>query len=660
MYIMKREENMDLDRIKELVEILNKASKAYYQESREIMSNFEYDALYDELVRLEEKTGIVLSDSPTVNVGYEVLSQLPKETHPSPMLSLNKTKSVDELASFLGDKEGILSWKLDGLTIVLTYEDGSLNKAVTRGNGEVGEVITANAKTFKNIPMQIPYKGSLVLRGEAVIKYSDFEKINASISDVDAKYKNPRNLCSGSVRQLDSKITAMRNVNFFAFSLVEAEGVDFKNSRNEQLNFLESQGFDAVERVKVTKDNIRSKVEFFSEKIKTNDFPSDGLVLILDDIEYGRSLGNTAKFPRDSIAFKWKDETALTKLLEVEWSPSRTGLINPVAIFESVELEGTSVSRASLHNLSIIEELKLGIGDEIEVYKANMIIPQILKNHTCSNNLEFAKTCPACGFETHVKSENGVKTLHCLNEKCPAKHIKSFTHFVGRNAMNIDGLSEETLEKFIDEGFIKEFPDIYKLEQYEEDIVGKKGFGQKSYDNLIAAIEKSKDVYLHNFINALGILNIGLSNAKMICKHFGDDFDLMRKADRDTLAAIDGVGEVIADSFVSYFEDEDNKRIVDELVKLLNIKKNEYSEEEGSLNGKVFVITGSLNSFGNRDEAKDRIEKLGGKVTGSVTKKTDYLVNNDINSTSGKNKKAKELGVPIISEEDLLAMLENQ
>lgn len=648
---------MEIDRIKELVDILNKAGRAYYQESREIMSNFEYDALYDELVALEEKTGVILANSPTINVGYEVLSELPKETHPSPMLSLNKTKSVDELASFLGKQEGILSWKLDGLTIVLTYEEGKIFKAVTRGNGEVGEVITPNAKAFKNIPLSIPYKKRLVIRGEAVIKYSDFEKINAEISDADAKYKNPRNLCSGSVRQLDSKITAKRNVNFFAFSLVEAEEVDFKNSRDEQLKFLENLGFEAVERVKVTAENIAESVKAFAGKIESNDFPSDGLVLLLDDIEYGRSLGTTAKFPRDSIAFKWKDETAVTKLLEVEWSPSRTGLINPVAIFEPVELEGTSVSRASLHNLSIIEGLKLGIGDEIEVYKANMIIPQVLKNHSNSDNLEPAKNCPACGEKTVIKSENGVKTLHCDNPRCPAKHVKSFSHFVSRNAMNIDGLSEETLEKFIDEGFIKEFPDIYKLENFEEDIVGKKGFGQKSYDNLIAAIEKSKVVMLPNFIYSLGILNIGLSNAKMICKYFNDDLDAMRKADRGSLASIDGVGDVIADTFVSYFEDADNNRIVDELVSLLNIKKNDYSSAGGSLEGKVFVITGSLNTFTNRDEAKAKIEEAGGKVTGSVTGKTDYLVNNDITSTSGKNKKAKELGVPIISEDELLNML---
>ena len=454
-------------RIKELVEILNKAGYAYYQQGEEIMSNKEYDALYDELVKLEGETGLVLSNSPTINVGYEVLSELPKQTHDSPMLSLDKTKDREALASFLGNHKGVLSWKLDGLTIVLTYRDGKLFSAVTRGNGVVGEVVTNNAKVFKNIPVNIKHKGELVLRGEAIIKYSHFEMINESIEDVESKYKNPRNLCAGSVRQLSNEITAKRNVNFYAFALISAEGVDFNNEIMNQFEWLKDQGFDVVEHYLVGSDDVVERVGFFEEKIKTYDLPSDGLVLVFNDIEYGISLGSTAKFPRNGIAFKWADEIAITHLLEMEWSPSRTGLINPVAIFEPVELEGTTVSRASVHNLSIVESLELGIGDEITVYKANMIIPQIDENITKSGNLEIPKTCPACGGEVVIKNENGVKTLHCINKECSAKHIKSFTLFVSRDAFNIDGLSEETLVKFIGHGFIKEYADIFKLDRFE-------------------------------------------------------------------------------------------------------------------------------------------------------------------------------------------------
>ena len=381
-------------RMHTLVETLNKAAKAYYQDASEIMSNYEYDALYEELEKLEKETGITLSNSPTVRVGYEVLSELPKERHEKPMLSLDKTKEISRLKEFLGAKKAVISWKLDGLTIVLTYRDGSLYKAVTRGNGEIGEVITNNAKVFCNIPLQIAHKGELILRGEAVIGYRDFEKINEEIEDVDAKYKNPRNLCSGSVRQLNNEITAKRNVRFYAFSLVKADGVDFANSRMEQFSWLERQGFEVVEHYLTDASDIEEKVAFFEKKIEKNDIPSDGLVLVYEDIAYGESLGTTAKFPRDSFAFKWADEIRQTVLKEIEWSPSRTGLINPVAIFEPVELEGTTVSRASVHNLSIMEELELGIGDTIEVYKANMIIPQIADNLTRSGMVSVPDVCP--------------------------------------------------------------------------------------------------------------------------------------------------------------------------------------------------------------------------------------------------------------------------
>ncbi len=644
----------DLKRIKELVEILNKAGRAYYSKGVEEMSNFEYDALYDELVQLEKKTGCVLSDSPTVNVGYEVLSELPKERHESPMLSLDKTKSVDDLISWLGEQKALLSWKLDGLTIVLTYDNGELQKAVTRGNGEVGEIITNNARVFKNIPVTIPFKEKLVLRGEALITYSDFEKINEKIPEADAKYKNPRNLCSGSVRQLNNKITKERNVNFFAFNLVSAENVDFKNSRKEQFEWLKTQGFDVVEYKEVTKDNLADTVAWFEKAITTNDFPSDGLVILYDDIAYGDSLGRTAKFPRNSLAFKWTDETANTVLRQIEWSASRTGLINPVAIFDTVELEGTRVSRASVHNISIMESLKLGIGDTIQVFKANMIIPQIASNLTQSGNIDIPKKCPVCGGDTQIKEINEVKTLYCTNPDCQAKHVKSFAHFVSRDAMNIDGLSEATLEKFIQKGFLKKFKDLYHLDRYSDDIIDMDGFGQKSYDNLIASCNRSKNTTLPKVIYGLGIANVGLSNAKMIVRQLKTVENIIN-CQRQELESIDGVGSVIADTFVTYFENENNKKAFLELLEELNIEQEE-SQSANTLEGKIFVITGSLNHFDNRGQLKELIESLGGKVTGSVTSKTSYLINNDSESSSSKNKNAKKLNVPIITEDEFIEM----
>lgn len=645
-----------VSRIKELVELLNKAGKSYYSEGREMMSNYEYDALYDELVSLEKETGYVLSNSPTVNVGYEVLSELPKERHESPMLSLDKTKSAEELAQWLGNQKGLLSWKLDGLTIVLTYENGELAKAVTRGNGEVGEIITNNAKVFKNVPVTIPFKGKLVLRGEAIITYSDFEKINEQIPEADAKYKNPRNLCSGSVRQLNNKITAERNVNFFAFMLVLAEGVDFENSRRCQFEWLKEQGFSVVEYKMVDAANILETVAWFEKSIVTNDFPSDGLVILYDDIAYGDSLGRTAKFPRNSLAFKWTDETAETVLREIEWSASRTGLINPVAIFDSVDLEGTKVSRASVHNISIMENLKLGIGDRIKVFKANMIIPQIAENLTKSGILEIPKICPVCGGATQIKQVNDVKTLYCINPDCQAKHVKSFAHFVSRDALNIDGLSEATLEKFIQHGFLKKFQDLYHLEQFKEKIVELEGFGEKSYENLIASVERSRKTTLPKFIYGLGIANVGLSNAKMIVRALGGSVEAVVNATREQLEAIDGVGAVIADTFVSYFEKKENQEKFYALLKEMAIEQQEEAQEEQVLAGQVFVITGSLAHFSNRNQLKELIETLGGKVTGSVTGNTSYLINNDSQSSSSKNKTAAKLGVPVITEEEFLIM----
>lgn len=645
-------------RIRELIGTLRAAGRAYYQESREIMSNFEYDKLYDELVSLEKETGIVFANSPTQNVGYEVVSALPKERHEKPMLSLNKTKSVEELADWLGGQTGLLSWKMDGLTIVLTYQNGTLVKAVTRGNGEIGEVITANAKAFVNVPLNISYQGELILRGEAIIRYSDFEKINEQIEDVDAKYKNPRNLCSGSVRQLNSEITAQRQVHFYAFSLVKADGIDFKNSRKEQFEWLKTQGFEVVEYHEVTKETLPETVKMYSEAIAENDTPSDGLVLLYDDIAYGQSLGRTAKFPRDSIAFKWADEIQETKLLYIEWSASRTGLINPVAVFEPVELEGTTVSRASVHNISIMEALELGAGDRITVYKANMIIPQIADNLTRSGVRDIPEVCPVCGGQTEVRQLNDVKSLYCTNPDCQAKKIKSFTLFTSRDALNIAGLSEATLEKFIGVGMIHEYADIFHLDRHQEEIVEMDGFGQKSYDNLIAAAEKASHTTLPRMVYGLGVAGIGLANAKMICRHFKNDFEAMRHATVEELVEIDGIGEVLAQAWTAFFSDGKNNAIVDHLLAELTFEAGDEESSEGAdeaFAGMNFVITGSLEHFKNRKELQELIERRGGKVTGSVTSKTNYLINNDVASSS-KNKKARELGVPILSEEEFLKL----
>lgn len=641
-------------RMKELIDILNKAASVYYQGKDEIMSNFEYDRMYDELSVLEKESGLVLAGSPTQKVGYEVLSELPKQTHPSPMLSLDKTKQVDELSSWLGGKEGLLSWKMDGLTVVLTYENGELLNAVTRGNGVVGEVITNNAKVFKNLPVNIPFKGRMVLRGEAIITYSEFKKINALLSE-EEQYKNPRNLCSGSVRQLNNEITAKRNVELYAFTLVEAEGVDFKNSQQNKMEFMKEQGFQTVEYKVVTAKNIYETVEWFSEKVKTNDFPSDGLVLLYDDISYGESLGSTAKFPRNAIAFKWADETAKTKLTEVEWSASRTGLINPVAIFEPVELEGTTVSRASVHNISIVKELKLGIGDTIEVYKANMIIPQIAQNLTKSGSLEIPDKCPVCGEKTSIHKENDVEVLFCENPDCLAKKIKSISLFVSRDAMNIDGMSEATIEKFISKGFLHELADLFKLNRYKDEIISMDGFGEKSYEKLVKAAETAKITTTAKFIYSLGIANIGLSNAKMVCRAFSNDLEKIRHASIDELVEIDGVGEIIAESFVKFFANENNNHMVDDLLDIVTLE-DEENDNANDMDGMNFVITGSVNHFSNRSEVKELIEGRGGKVTGSVTSKTKYLINNDSTSNSSKNKKAKELGVQIITEDEFIDM----
>ncbi len=655
-----RKQTDRMERMRELVELLNRARRAYEQEDTEIMSNYEYDQLYDELLGLEKELNTTLASSPTVNVGYEVLSELPKERHESPMLSLDKTKEVSRLKEFLGDQKAVISWKLDGLTIVLTYRNGTLAKAVTRGNGEVGEVVTNNARVFQNLPLHIPYQGELVLRGEAVISYKDFEKINEEIGDADAKYKNPRNLCSGSVRQLNNEITAKRRVRFYAFTLVSADGVDFQNSRQYQMQWLEEQGFDVVENHLVTAGTIDEEVEWFAHHIETNELPSDGLVLVYDDIAYGQSLGATAKFPRDSFAFKWADEIRETTLKEIEWSPSRTGLINPVAVFEPVELEGTTVSRASVHNISIMEELELGVGDRITVYKANMIIPQIAENLTRSGVKDIPETCPVCGGATRIAMENETKTLYCTNPRCQAKHVKSFTLFVSRDAMNIEGLSEVTLEKFIANGYVKDLTDLFHLDRYAEEIKNMDGFGEKSYENLQNSVDNARTTTLPRLVYSLGIPNIGIANAKVICRALGNDPEKVMNATTEELDEIPGVGDVIAKAYVDYFADEEHRDVFRRLLEEVHIPKEEETADSQKFAGVNFVITGSVEHFANRAEVKEEIEKRGGKVTGSVTSKTNYLINNDVNSTSSKNRKARELGIPIISEEEFLKMLEGQ
>ena len=659
-------EDRRMTRMKELVRTLDEASRAYYVESREIMSNRRFDELYDELVQLEEQTGIVLAGSPTTKVGYESVDELPKETHESPMLSLAKTKDREEMRAFVGTHRVLMSWKLDGLTVVLTYRDGELQKAVTRGNGTVGDVITPNARVFRNIPLKIAWKGELVLRGEAVISYPDFEKLNESIGDADAKYKNPRNLCSGSVRQLNSEVTAKRNVRFYAFALVSAEGADFDNSRSRQFDFLKEQGFEVVEHVMVTADNLDEAFDYFAEKIKTFEIPSDGLVALYDDIAYGDSLGRTAKTPRNALAFKWQDEQAVTHLREIEWSPSRTGLINPVAIFDPVELEGTTVSRASVHNISILRSLKLGIGDEITVYKANMIIPQIEENLTGSDTLKIPDRCPVCGGPTSIHESDKTQTLYCDNPECAAKKIKSFTQFVSRDAMNIEGLSEMTLEKFIARGFIHTFADIFRLKEHREDIVTMEGFGTKSADNLEESIDKARQTTLQRVLFALGIPNIGVANARMISRAFDEDIDRIRTASAEEMSQVEGVGPVMAEAITQWFEDEGNRNALDDLLKQVTIEKtvqpasSEGEDETSSENliaGKTFVVTGAVSHYKSRRELSADIEAAGGKVTGSVSKKTDYLINNDAASSSNKNVTARKLGIPIITEEEFLNML---
>lgn len=647
-----------ITRMKELINILNKASELYYQKNTIMMTDYEYDHLYDELVELEKETNMTLSNSPTINVEPEISSSLKQVEHPSPMLSLAKTKKVSELENFLGDKEGLLSWKLDGLTIVLTYENGKLISGVTRGTGIIGELVTENVKQFKNVPLTIPYKGRLVLRGEAIIKYSDFNRMNEELGDGSSQYKNPRNLCSGSVRQLDSSITAKRCVNCIIFALIESS-TNISNLKSECFDWLKNQGFEVVEHYKVTKNTVKEQVLMFKEKVKEYDIPSDGLVITYDDIAYGNSLGTTAKFPKHSLAFKWKDETVATTLRKVDWLVSRTGLINPVAVFDPVELEGTIVSRASVHNVSILEGLKLGIGDTIMVYKANMIIPQIASNSTQSGNLEIPDRCPVCGSKASIISNSDVKYLYCMNDFCKAKLIKRLSLFVSRNAMNIDGISDMILNKLITEKIVNNYKDLYHLDRYKDKIIAFDGFGEKSYNNMINSIEKSRHVKLANFIYALGIPDIGFSRAKLICNHFNNDFNKISNLTYEELSNIPGVGDVIAKEWIDTFSNPDFIEELKELKEEIDIPKASTNSNK-DLDGLTFVITGSLNKFTNRDTMIEFIEEHGGKVVTSISSKVNYLINNDITSTSTKNNKAKELGINIIDEDKFLELIKEK
>ena len=645
-----------INRMKLINNKLSEAANAYYNTGVAIMSDHEYDQLYDELEALEKETGIVLSGSRTQKVGFEAVSSLRKVRHESRMLSLDKTKIPDELEAWLGDNTGFLSWKLDGLTLVLTYEEGRLVQAVTRGNGEIGEDITNNALHIIGIPSKIPFKGRMVVRGESLMKYKDFEIVN-STTEEGSKYKNPRNLCVGTVRNLDPKVTAERNINFFAFNLVSADGYD-NNSFKERLDWLNTLGFQSVHGVTVTASSLKEKIEDFKSSIAENEFPSDGLVLMLDDVAYGNSLGETSHAPRNGMAFKWKDETADTKLIEVEWSASRTGLLNPVAVFEPVELEGTTVSRASVHNASIVKQLKLGIGDTLTVYKANMIIPQILENKTASGSLSLPEVCPVCGGSTQIMtSDDDVETLHCVNKECPAKHIGRFEHFVQRDAMNIIGMSTATIETLVDEGIIRNFSDFYHLDKFRDKIVSLEGFGEKSYQKLHEAIENSRSPELSRVLLAIGIPNIGRAASRLITEKYKTPEELICLT-AEQLTSIDGIGDVLASEYVRFFADDDKRNEFLKLIEELKISTSEETENNSFITSKTFVITGSVSIWKNRSELKAFIESKGGKVSSSVSSKTDYLINNDKESGSAKNKAAKSLGIPIISEEDFKNMSE--
>jgi len=656
-----------VERIRELIKRLNQYRDSYYNKSVSEISDHEYDNLFDELKKLEEETNIVMSNSPTHTVGYEVKSKLKKVKHSHPMLSLDKTKLIDDLKKFAGDKDCLLMCKMDGLTVLLTYENGELIQAETRGNGEEGEIITHNAIIFENIPLHIDYKGHLETEGEAIITYDDFEKINNNLPE-DERYKNPRNLVSGSVRQLDSNIAAQRHIKFIVWKVPEIEdGINSDNAFLFRLIFAKDLGFDIVPFYSYSnntsdKENCEYLIENLKEQSKIKGYPIDGLVMTYNDISYGESLGKTGHHPKHSIAYKFYDDVYPTRLLDVEWTMGKTGTLTPTAVFEPVETEGTMVERASLHNLSIMKDLGIiSKYQEIGVYKANMIIPQVdyakkVDNVTVEEEIKIPKICPICGAKTQVVKDNDTEVLICTNPNCTGKLLGKLSHFVSKNAINIYGLSEQTLQKFVDLGWLNSFQDIYHLSEHKEEMYKLDGFGKKSVDKLLDSIEKSRNTSLDRFIYGLCIPMIGKTASKDIANHFNYDYETFRQYGIVThYKGINGFGDSMNDSIHNYLRN--SHMMVEMLADEFEFAKVEKTSSNINLLNKTFVITGSLNHYKNRDELVSVIEGLGGKVSGSVSSKTSYLINNYITSTSGKNKKANDLGIPIISEEEFIKMI---
>lgn len=646
-------------RIKELIEILNNASFNYYN-SNPIMSDYEWDKLYDELKLLEQETNIIYSNSPTQNVGCKVLDKIEKVTHNHPMLSLDKCHSEKDLIDFAKDKDCILSVKCDGLTTSLHYINGKLIGAESRGNGIEGGNILENVMTIKNIPLNVPYKEELIIDGETIIDWNTFNKINEGLPTGQDKFKHPRNLASASLNVLDTKIAASRNMRFIAWRVIK--GLNCK-SVFFSLKEAEKLGFEIVPMWTYTnkssdKENISTMLSDLQDKADNLGIPYDGAVMTYDDIEYGKSLGRTEKFFKHSIAYKYEDELYETNLNDIEWNTSKTGLINPVAVFEPVDLDGAITTKATLHNISYIEKLQLGIGDTIQVYRANMVIPKVHDNLTRSNTWKLPDKCPCCGGNVEIHNENGSKTLHCMNNDCKAKLLGKLSHFVSKNAINIDGLSEQTLQKFIDLGWLNTFKDIYYLSDHKEEMYKLDGFGKKSVDKLLESIEKSRNTTLDRFIYGLCIPLIGRTASKTITKEFNnqpEEFYNIWCHGYD-FTKLNDFGDTMNNSMQDFIKN--NYRWIAVLIGEFIFRESDNNDNiKQVLEGKTFVITGSLRFYKNREELAAVIERNGGKISGSVSAKTSYLINNDVTSTSGKNKKANELGIPIISEGEFVQMI---
>ena len=648
--------NPIVDIMKGMISVLNEASNAYYNTGKPIMSDKQFDDRLNDLKELEEETGIVFSNSPTQNVGAKVLGDIPEVTHNHPMLSLNKCHSPEEIVAFSNNKELVASIKLDGLTVSLTYENGVLVRGETRGDGYTGSDITEHIKHFKNIPYKINKEGTYVIDGEAIITDEDFAEVNK-----DGEFKNSRNLAAGTLSVLDTSLVSKRRLSFYAWDIVTGGS---SNNLSDNLKEAERLNFDVVPRWTATELNpktLQAFLDFVFDFAVDMGFPNDGIVFKFNDIEYGKSLGATSHHFRNGIAYKAQDESVKTVLRDVEWSVGKTGVISPVAIFDPVELGGSTVSRATLHNISIMQDLELSYNDIITICKANDIIPRVSDNldRTLDNIVVPPSKCPICGGQTEIKRDNNSSVLICTNPNCKGKLLGRLTHFVSKNAMNIDGLSEATLEKFIDLDYVNSFIDIYELKHnFCEDIIKLDGFGKKSVSKLIESIEKSRHTTLDRFIYSLSIPLIGRSASKTIAKHFNYDFDRFYREgclNSFDYEQLEDFGHTMAASIQNYL-DEDISTIED-LAEYMTFEIPNTAQNNVNISGKTFVITGSLEHFSNRDELKDKIEMMGGKVSGSISKKTDYLINNDTNSTSGKNKKAKNLGISIISEEEFINML---